>query len=287
MEWVVAGFVILMGSFLVATWIQVGRVTGKADAEVLPPASFGGGLGRLATPIFNTSSLKSSAKSPLLNQLREKVVASGAYGGSFEAYLSMQVASMIVGSAVLVLAATNAVHGILKLTAVLLGIGIAANPYNSATKGAAKKAERSAADLPEFVEMLQIPLSSGMSVEQAMRFTSRFTQGSVTVEVLWLLDTLAARTMPDAEAFVEAGRRLGTPASIAFFATLGQAHIEGTRVSETLARQAESLRAEYHQVRRAKVKKLPVVLIVAFALHFLPFLFGLVLVPLIDGMQAI
>lgn len=278
-------FVLLLGFFLYLTWLEVARDEERAKKAGELPQS--GALSGIARQIASTTSVERAARSPLLGSIREKVVASGSFGGSFEAYLSAQLAAFLVGGGVLLLAATGVFSGVFRIVGMLVGVGVSFWPYNSAVKNAGQKAERTAADLPEFVEMLQIPLSSGMSVEQALRFTCRFTDGPVRAEVQWLLDTLQARTMNDADAFIEAGRRLGTPEATAFFSTLGQAHIEGTRVSETLERQAESLRAQFHQIRRGRVKKLPLTLIVAFAIHFLPFLFALVVVPLILGLKGV
>lgn len=278
-------FILLLGYFVYLTWIEMARDENDTTRREGLPTS--GALSRMANQISQTTSVKAASKSPLLNSVREKVVSSGAFSGSFEAYLSSQLAAFILGGGLLVLCATGAFRGPLRIAALFVGIGVSFWPYNTATKNAGKKAERTAAELPEFVEMLQIPLASGMSVEQALRFTCRFTEGPVRAEVQWLLDTLQARTMNDAEAFVEAGRRLGTAEATAFFSTLGQAHIEGTRVSETLQRQAESLRNQYHQIRRARMKKMPLTLIVAFAIHFLPFLFVLVIVPLMQGLQGV
>lgn len=278
-------FFILFAFFLYLTWLDL---TDKGEevpqeAEVL----HNGSLSKVARQISATTSVERASKSPLLSGVREKVVASGSFGGSFEAYVSAQLSALLIGCCVLLMSATGLFTGIFRIVGLFVGIGVTFWPYNTAVKNAGAKAERTAAELPEFVEMLQIPLASGMSVEQALRFTCRFTDGPVRAEVQWLLDTLQAHTMNDAEAFVEAGRRLGTAEATAFFSTLGQAHIEGTRVSETLERQAESLRAQHHQIRRARVKKMPLTLIVAFAVHFLPFLFALVVVPLIMGLQGV
>jgi Flp pilus assembly protein TadB len=278
-------FILLLGYFVYLTWVEMSRDENETGRREGLPTS--GALSRMAIQISQTTSVKAASKSPLLNSIREKVVSSGAFSGSFESYLSAQLAAFLLGGGILVLCATGAFQGPLRLASLFVGIGVSLWPYNTATKNSGKKAERTAAELPEFVEMLQIPLASGMSVEQALRFTCRFTEGPVRAEVQWLLDTLQARTMNDAEAFVEAGRRLGTAEATAFFSTLGQAHIEGTRVSETLQRQAESLRNQYHQIRRARMKKMPLTLIVAFAVHFLPFLFVLVIVPLMQGLQGV
>lgn len=279
MEAVVIGFLLLTFSTLFSAWVQMNR---EEKAEPVKAD-----LNPVARQIASTRSIRQAASSRALSSLRDKVVASGAFGGSFEAYLSAQLASLLVGGAVFLIVALGPFVGLWRLGLLLLGFGLAVMPYNTATKNAGTKAARTAAELPEFVQMLQIPLASGMSVEQALRFTTRFHQGIVSVEVNWLLDVLQSGTMNDADAFVEAGRRLGTAEATAFFSTLGQAHIEGTKVSETLAKQAESLRNQYHQQRRAKVKKMPITLIVAFAIHFMPLLFALVIVPMMLGLKGL
>lgn len=279
MEFVVIGFLLLTFATLFSAWVQMNKENSEPvkDLDINP----------VARQIASTRSIKEAASSRALSGLRDKVVASGAFGGSFEAYLSTQLASMLIGGAVFLVVALGPFEGLWRLGILLLGFGIAVMPYNTATKNAGTKAAKTSAELPEFVQMLQIPLASGMSVEQALKFTTRFHHGVVAAEVNWLLDVLQSGTMNDSEAFVEAGRRLGTSEATAFFSTLGQAHIEGTRVSDTLAKQAESLRTQYHQIRRAKVKKMPITLIVAFAIHFMPLLFALVIVPMMLGLKGL
>lgn len=276
---IIIGFLLLTFAALFSAWVQLN----KEDFSVPENDD----LNPIARRIASTRSVKQAASSRALSGLKDKVAASGAFGGSFEAYLSAQLASILVGGAIFLVVALGPLVGLWRLGVLLLGFGISVMPYNTATKNAGTKAARTAAELPEFVQMLQIPLASGMSVEQALRFTTRFHKGIVSAEVNWLLDVLQSGTMNDADAFTEAGRRLGTSEATAFFSTLGQAHIEGTKVSETLSKQAESLRNQYHQIRRAKVKKMPITLIVAFAIHFMPLLFALVIVPMMLGLKGL
>ena len=279
MQAVIVGFLLLVFATLFSAWVQINK---DEDAPSPDP-----GLNPVARQISSTRSVRDAARSRVLSGLRDKVSASGAFGGNFEAYLSAQMASLLIGGALFLIVALSPLEGIWRIALLLVGFGVSLLPYNSATKNAGTKAAKTAAELPVFAQMLQIPLASGMSVEQSLRFTTRFHQGIVSTEVNWLVDILQSGTMNDADAFVEAGRRLGTSEAAAFFSTLGQAHIEGTKVSETLNKQAESLRNQYHQVRRAKVKKMPVTLIVAFALHFMPLLFALVMVPMMLGLKGL
>lgn len=243
---------------------------------------FGAGMLRMARPLSSSPYVARQAGHPAWNTLREKVTSSGLYGGSLDVFLSYQLASILIGACMCL--AALATTGPMRIGLALLGSGLALMPYNKISTSIKKRSELVNGTLPEFVELLQMPLGSGLSVVHSMRFTTRFVQGPVAVEVKWLLDSLAQASRPEEEYFREAGLRLGTPEAVAFFSALGQAHIEGVRVSETLARQAEGLRVVAFQQRRAKVKQIPVKLIVTFALHFLPMLFIMTMIPLMYSM---
>ena len=89
--------------------------------------------------------------------------------------------------------------------------------------------------------------------------------------------------MSERDAYEEAGRRLGSPEAMAFFAALGQAASQGTSVAGILKRQSDALRVQTHQRRRAAIKKIPVQLVIIFAVHLLPLLFVSTLFPVISS----
>jgi pilus assembly protein TadC len=156
---------------------------------------------------------------------------------------------------------------------------------NKAARSSAAQAEE---QLPDFAELLQMSLVTGMSVTTALEFTAaQFTDGPVVREVRWLLDTLTLRSMSTEDAYREVGVRIGSPEAVAFFNALGQAEVGGTKVVESIGRQAESLRLKAHQNRRAEIKKIPVKLVVAFALHFLPLIFVVTMLPLVSSLGSL
>jgi pilus assembly protein TadC len=124
-----------------------------------------------------------------------------------------------------------------------------------------------------------MPLTIGQGIMPALRYTAEHLDGPVAEEVRNMLTILAAGTTSEADAFSFAGERLGTPEARAFFQALLQALLEGTRVSETIAAQAESLRISTYQLQRIEVKKLPIKMVIMFGIHFLPLLFIVALVP--------
>lgn len=227
-------------------------------------------LGRLAVVNDRDSSLALAVEKKLF-------AAGGAFGGQTEVFLAVQGFTLLVGFASLLLIFTGTwetllgMHGLLG-TAVPLCISatIAGLPWMLVDRRAARRLETINRELPEFAELMQMPLSAGLSVLAAMEFTARNTNGLVSEEASNVLLLTRTRALTDAEAFDLAGKRLGTPGAFAFFGALRQAHVEGARVLEVLGRQARALRAAQYQRQREKLKKLPVKLIVIFGIHLLP-----------------
>ena len=286
--------IVLVGATLVSTLVRRNQIISDDDpahnwdtavrTEIGPISS---GLSKLAKPISQTSYVSELSTAAAFAPLRAKVVASGTYGQRFDVFLAHQFAAVLVGMAGLVLTITAELSGALRLGVALGAIGIAFYPYNRVVVAARKRADAAAAALPDFVELLQMPLASGMSVLEALRFTAKFDTSVVAAQVRWLVDTITGRSMDEAAAFREAGARIGTPEAQAFFTSLGQSHLEGMKVTASLAKQADSLRAQSFQRRRGHLKKLPTKLVVIFALHFLPMLFVLTMVPLLISLQSI
>lgn len=288
----VGGLLVVLAAY--AVWVQRSRRVDAEEALARFDMSSKGetgpvsaGLGRIARSASTTKTIAELGQSPMMKALKEKLVASGKFDGNVDVFLSYQAAALLVGIVLefCALAMTTS-SGMIRLALLLGGIGIAGFPWNTVNQAARKAASEAEQSLPDFVELLQIPLATGMSVERALRFTVDFAEGPVAREVTWLLDTLQARTTSsEAEAYRQAGRRIGSPEAIAFFNALAQAQVQGAAVSEILDRQAASLRAKAHQARRARIKRLPVTMVVAFALHFLPLLFFITVYPLVSGLS--
>ena len=274
---------------LFATWTRNSQradveQASQAFSEHAPSEGLYAGLARVAEPAMRTKAVAELAASPSTRQVKELVVASGMYGGHIEVFLAYQIAAVIVGCALEAVALFGDMSGMARIALGLVGVGVAAWPYNQVSQQAKKVAAEADLQLPEFVEILQVALASSMSIQPALGFAlSQFPEGPVSRQVRWLLDTLEAGAMSEVEAYAEAGQRIGSPEAAAFFSVLGQAAVSGARVSESLDRQAATLRVKSHQARRARMKRIPVTLVVAFTVHFLPLLFVITMLPLVSG----
>lgn len=245
-------------------------------------------VAKVALPALRSTTVSKMAGASVTRSLRDKVSTSGLFGGNVEVFLAFQVTLLAVGIALEALALTASFTGMQRITLALFGVAAAFGPYAKVSEKAKKVAAETEAALPYFAEIMQVALASAMSVQQALAFTVRQAEDTpVSRQAAWLVSTLEAGGMPEREAYDEAGRRLGSPEALAFFSALGQASSEGTKVMEILDRQSRNLRAQSHQRRRQEIKKIPVALVVKFAVHFLPLLFVITMFPLISAFGSI
>lgn len=238
-----------------------------------------------ARPVAALPAIRRSADSPTYTVLRTKLFAAGGlYGRSVEVFLSVQVFAMFLGALIIAFLVAADVTGLLLYGGGAVALMFAAYPYSTVSQRAKKQAAAITHGLPEFAELLQMPLGSGIGIRASLRFTAERVNGPVSEVVLQLLSDLSSRTKSDEEAYELAGMRLGTPEAIAFFVALKQADQEGTKVSETLARQAAALRMHAYQQARAEHKKLPVKLLMVFFIHLMPGLLALGFIPTLYGL---
>jgi Flp pilus assembly protein TadB len=243
------------------------------------------GIARIARPVAGTKAVAELSRTSMLRPISDNLKATGMYGSDLSVFIAYQIAAVFIGTMLCALALAAGQSGILRLTFGLIGVAVAGWPYNQVTQAAKKSAAAAEEQLPDFAELLQMSLVTGMSVNAALEFTaSQFQDGPVAREVRWLLDTLTLRSMGTEDAYREAGLRIGSAEAVAFFNALGQAELGGTKVVESIGRQAESLRLKAHQNRRAEIKKIPVKLVIAFAVHFLPLIFVVTMLPLVSSL---
>jgi Flp pilus assembly protein TadB len=284
---------ILTGALVTAAWVRYSNAGTPTDTSGFDQARLDidgfldAGLLKLAVPVSATKAVQATKRNSSLRALEERVRVSRAYGGSLEVFVSVQIVSLLVASAVFIVIAGLQLTGLPRLVGFFMAAILAVEPWRRVGRMAAQRTLEVNEDLPVFVDLFLMPVASGLSLESALRFTVDYTDGPVATQVRWLLDTLQARTLTDELAFREAGSRLGTPEAAAFFTALAQAHIEGSKVLDTLQKQAAALRIQSHQRRRARIKVIPVKMIVAFALHFLPLIFIVAFVPLLAGLQGV
>ena len=235
----------------------------------------------VARPIGRSNLLQRESSSNSYRLLQRKLLASNTFSTSVEVFLAVQMAAFFAGAIIVALTALNTASGLVAVIAgILFACAVLMLPWNAVSKGSKKREDAVLDALPDFAELLQMPLSSGMGILPALDFTAKRMPGTpVAEEVEWLRRHITNYPTQESEAFIMAGERLGTPESKNFFGALLQAHVQGARASETLGRQAAALRKKAFERQRAKAKKLPVTIVLIMGLHFLPFLFILTLLP--------
>lgn len=216
--------------------------------------------------------------SSLHRHLQRKLLASGGYfAGSVQVFLSVQIGCLLAAGCALVVGFAGLFNAVFMCA---LAVLLAVSPYGQLHSIAARRTAEITRALPEFAELILMPLHAGLSVKPALEFCAQRTTGPVADEVRHMLTLLRSRAVQnEREAFAYAGSRLGTPEARTFFNALYAAHVDGIRVADNLTAQANALRAAMYQQRRADAKKLPVRLIVVFGIHLLPLMFAITLVP--------
>lgn len=219
-------------------------------------------------------------QSSIARIVQAKLLASGnTFGNSVEVFFSVQVFAFCL-SALTALLAFAVTDTAIKVALLILVLVFALYPWNLVNTKAKKRSHAITKALPDFVEILQMPIEAGSGgVVAALSFTADRTTGPVSDAVKDMVLAINTRTLSTAEAFSMAGDRLGTPDAKAFFNAMLQSYLEGARVSETIAAQAVALRSKAFDQRIAEINKLPNKLLFIMALHLLPFIFLLVLIP--------
>lgn len=233
----------------------------------------------VARPVSRASLIQREAATPQWRALKRKLNASGSFSSDVEMFISVQIAAAFIALLGIAGAVAFSSSGLVLLTSIIFGSAIAAYPWNIVSKAAVKRTAAVLDNLPDFAELLQMPLTAGMGIAPALKFTAERLPGPVSSEVLRMLDVIRVNPSEEAAAFIETGERLGVPEARAFFTALLQSQTEGASVSTNLSRQAEVLRAAAYQRRRSMLKRLPVKLVLIIGMHFLPLLFILGLLP--------
>lgn len=235
---------------------------------------------RLARPLAGVRVANPTEESPTYRALRLKLqMAGGLYSSSVEVFLSVQVLCFLVaGTAITGVVVAQPGTGP-TIVGVLGSLAVCGWPYSRIWEAAAKRSNEVNKSLPEFAEMLLMPLGSGYGILASLDFTASRMSGPVADEVRILTEAIKSRSRTEAQAFADAAESLGTSSALSFFTALSQAYLEGTKVIDTIRGQAQSLRkAEYERVR-ADIKKIPTQAAVVLGIHLMPSLFIITLYP--------
>jgi len=242
-----------------------------------------------ARPLAGHEALDQVTRGRFGRRLELRIAAAGyPFGGSADVFLALQTAAVAVG-ALIVFSAVLFDAMLLKVVLCFVGVAGAYWPWEQLTKRAKARSQLISETLPDFAEILQMPLLAGAgSIGAALSFTASRIEGPVSDAARHLVSRLAGSSgISDVDAFALAGEELGTPEAKAFFNALARSYFEGVRVAETIQVQAAQLREQTHQRRRGELRKLPTKLIFVFAAHFLPLVFILTLVPSITAISGI
>lgn len=284
-------FLALLVIFALVAW-GLGRSTSETDktwdtSKEWEAAREGTeGLDRLfvraAEPLANVPALYERSVSPQYRALQQRLYAAGnPFGGSVEVFLAVQVVAVLVALALLALTASVRGDTLVTVIGILMSVSLAGMPWTKVRKYAKNRVEEINATLPPFADLLQMPLTAGMGVLPALSFTTeRLPDGIVKDEMESMLALQKSRSVTDAEAFMLAGERLGTPEAKAFFTALLQAQTQGMSVAANLEKQAEALRDKAFEQRRAKILKLDSKISVIVAVHLIPMVLGVALIPM-------
>ena len=236
-------------------------------------------LTRAARPLAQVRSIHGQATSSQYRAVQNKLLAAGGqYSSNVEVFVTVQITALIIAGIVIVVGWLTT-SGLQLAVFAVFSIGIASYPWSNVSSNAKKRARQVTIELPEFADLLHMPLAAGMGVIPAITYTAERLEGHVADEAANLVRVIKTNPAEEENAFLLAGHRLGTTEAKAFFSALMQAHVEGSRVLDTISEQSKAVRLAAHQQARAEIKKMPVTLVFVFALHFIISLFIIILLP--------
>ncbi len=219
--------------------------------------------------------------------LRRLLELGGSFGGSLQIYWSMQLAAVVVGAFALAFSFLEGLSSGARIILVGVGVLAAAWPYNKLRNDARRKTDIVLEQLPEFAELLLMTISS-VSVPQALLFTAERVEGPVAADLRELVRMLnGAGRGREEQVFAVTASRLGTTEGREFVSALQSAYLEGTTAAANIRAQVENLRMLKFQKQRGRAKRLPVTLVVTFAVHFMPLLFILSFLPVIGALSGL
>jgi len=283
---VVVGFGALIASRVGSPQRQQAATSAFTHAREQTTSLLDKTLIRAGRPFAGFDVTNPAAESPAYEALRYKLAAAGnPFAGSVNVFISTQIAAITIAAAIFTGLLVTNTGGVTLVITGIFAAALAYYPWQKVSDLGKKRTWLVNQSLPEFAELLLMPLSSGYGILPALDFTAGRTSGPVRDEVRLLLNILSSRSVPEREAFDAAGRRLGTAEAGAFFATLAQAHIDGTPAVSTIRAQAEHLRKVSYEKARERIKTLPNKLVVIMGVHLMPILFVVVLLPLSQGLS--
>ena len=285
MSYLFAGGVVLVTLSIV--FFIFNKIEDNSDEELWDQyLSNSSGVARLLAsggrPIASSKLVKDLNGTKTYKSIDNNVRMGNTFQSSVEIFVSVQIAALIIGIMFLLFALIAQPVTLVKLLILLVGMVIPLWPVAELITEAQKRSAMISVDLPEFAELL-LMVAPSMSIPAALAFTAERSKGIVGLEIFELVKTLGTRAIPEQEAFGLTAERLATVDGKQFINILANGYLQGSRVVEPLTSLAEQMRRSEFQKRRAYAKKLPVKLVIIFAIHFIPFLIGLAFLPVVYG----
>ena len=240
-------------------------------------------LSQVAKPWAGSKAVTNFNNSKTYEFLALKLNAGSTFSSNVEVYVSVQIASILIGCMLLVTAFF--LHGILEIGAIFLALAISLYPAQEMLSKAEKRGLKLSIELPDYAELF-LMVAPSMSIPAALSFTNERSIGVISAELNELVKAITQRTLPENEAFALTSRRLGTPDGRQFIAIIEDGYINGSKVVEQVRSLAEQMRRSEFQRKRGLAKKLPVKLVIIFAIHFMPLLLGLAFLPVVYGLTS-
>jgi Flp pilus assembly protein TadB len=251
----------------------------ERDAEALDKVIL-----RVARPLSGTLLVRQRGGGSATRSLEAMLKAGRTYGASLEIFISAAVACSLGAAGLLLLGLGLRFEGVNLLLCTGFASLLAAYPWNKVVSKARSRTAEINAALPDFIELLVMVLPS-TSPLPALAFTADRADGPVASEIRALVRTVSSRGVAtDLEAFDMATERLATPEARTFVTTLKNAYLEGTPAIDSLVQQGEAMRRALFQRQRAQAKRMPTTLVIVFAMHFMPMLIVLALLPVVVGL---
>ena len=240
--------------------------------------------GKLAKQFIGTNLSQTRELGNVGKLIEQHLKNSRSFATSIEVFLSVVIAYSVIGISIILIALSINTKDMILGGFIFLGIAISYYPWNKLFTNSKNRIKKINEALPDFIDLLVMVLPTTSPIP-ALSFTAERSNGPVANEIRNLVRTVSSRgSASDLESFNLAADRLASPEARAFITTLQNAYIAGVPAVETLKQQSDSLRRLFYQSKRAEAKKLPTKLIIIFAIHFLPLLIILAMLPVIVGM---
>ena len=246
-------------------------------------------LGRAASGIESLLPMAKSDSDNLRGQLWQAGIqmAPGAYYSlslGTSALLAMASATLALGADGLEPAARALLTVVLVLLSLLL-------PRLHLAHRIRRRRERIESDLPMVLEMLSSAMAAGLTLNLALGFVARKTEGPLADELRLVDKEVRIAGYELTEALRRMAERVGLTSVSVFASAVIQATAQGAGVARVLKGQAEQARERYYQKVEEQANKTPTKMLFPLLFLIMPCVFVIILTPMLmsvmDGLSML